>query len=167
VIRQPQHPVKPAFDKARDWAAQQEQLLTEAQRRVYEGIKNRQERERRQQEEKIALMKDQLRELAKNQKLTPELALNPPYRARDPYVRMLARKIIKAEKYVHDLERNHEGERAKALKDFARERTKDDKKQELDSSWHKAVVKAAQQEAARDRDREHDIDLTDTFGKVR
>ena len=165
MIRQPQHPVKPAFDKARDWAAQQEQLLTEAQRRVYTGVKNRQELERRRQDEKIALMKDQLRELARNQKLTAELALNPPYRSRDPNVRMLARKIIKAEKYVHDLARGHEGERIKALKAFAQERTKDDKKQELASSWEKAVVKAAQQEAARDRDR--DIDLSDTFGKVR
>ncbi len=156
--------MKPAFDKARDWAAQQEQLLTDAQRRVYQGIQSRHELERRRQEEKLTLMKDQLRELAKNQKLTAELALNPPYRARDPYVRMLARKIIKAEKYVHDLERSHERERVKALTSFAQERTKDDKKQELASSWKKAVVKAAEQEATRDRNRE--IDLSDTFGKM-
>lgn len=165
MIRQPEHPVKPAFDEARNWAEQQEQALTEAQRRVYEGLKNRQSSERYRQQEKLDILKEQLRDLAKNQKLTAELALNPPYRARDPNVRMLARKILKAEKYVHDLERNHDGERVKALKAFAQERTKENKKHELSSSWEKAVMKAAQQEATRDQDR--DIDLSDTFGKSR
>lgn len=165
MIRQPEKPLQPAFDKARDWAAQQEQLLSDAQRKVYDGIKNRHARERRQQEEKLTAMKEQLRELARNQKITAELALNPPYRTHDPYVRMLARKIIKAEKYVSDLDRTHHNERVKALKGFAQERAKDDKKQELASSWEKAVMKAAKQEAVRDRDRE--IDLSDDFGKSR
>lgn len=115
--------------------------------------------------QKLDLLKEQLRDLAKNQKLTAELALNPPYRARDPNVRMLARKIIKAEKYIGDLDRNHAGERQKALKAFEKERVKENKKEELESSWQKAVMKTAQKEAVRERDR--DLDMSDDFGKVR
>lgn len=163
VIRQPDHPVKPAFEKATDWAAHQEQMLTDAQRRVFDGIKDRQAKEKKQSEEKLANIREQLREMAKAKKLEAELKLKPPYRVNDPHIRQLGRRMMKAEKEIADLARGHDGERRKALKAFEQERNKDKKKGELQSSWNKAVVEAASKEAERNRDR----DLSDDFNKVR
>ena len=165
VDRPPKHPLQPAFQEARGWLDQQERLLTEAQRRVYDATIKRHAKERSHEAQKLSAMKDQLRQLAKDQKLEAELVLKPPVRIRPPFVRTLAHKIIKAEKSISELERTHHNERMTLLKDFEQQRLKDNKKGSLASSWGQAVLKAAKQEAQRSKDR--DIDLSDSFDKSR
>ena len=140
-------------------------MLTEEQRRVYDAAMKRHAKERSHEAQKLGAMKDQLRQLAKDQKLEAELVLKPPLKIRPPFVRTLAHKIIKAEKSISDLERTHHDERMRLLKGFEQQRLKDNKKGSLASSWGQAVLKAAKQETQRSKDR--DIDLSDTFGKSR
>jgi hypothetical protein len=109
--RPPKHSLQPAFQEARGWLDQQEQLLTEEQRRIYDAAMKRHAKERSLEEQKLSAMKDQLRQFAKDQKLEAKLVFNPPLRIRPPFVRTLAHKIIKAEKSISDLERTHRDER--------------------------------------------------------
>ena len=163
--RPPKHPLQPAFQEARGWLDQQERLLTEEQRRVYDAAMKRHAKEQTHDQQRLTSMKDQLRQLAKDQKLEAALVLKPPVRVRPPFVRTLAHKIIKAEKSISDLERTHRDERLRLLKRFEEQRAKDNMKGTLASSWGQAVLKAAKQEIQRPKDRE--IDLSDSFDKSR
>lgn len=74
----------------------------------------------RHQQQKLDLQKQPLRNMAKNETLTPELALSPPYRSRDPQVHQLARSIIKIVKSIAVLDCNLAGTRGRCPRRRAR-----------------------------------------------
>jgi hypothetical protein len=167
-----EHPVGPAFDKAREWETDQARRLTNEQRRSYEDLKTKQDNQRRPRQERIDAYRRQLDEQAKNRKTKAELVHNPPVLVPDPYIRIRARLIIQGEKRLESLDRKHTAERIKLLKGFEKEReqpapdkslTKPD--MTLTKSWQDALQKSGRNEA--DRDKDHSRDLTDDFGKGR
>lgn len=148
---QPEHPLKPAFEKALEWAREQERLLTERQREVYEALKHRQGKEREIRQKWLDGVRDQLREREKNRKPKAELALKPPVLVNDPETRRLARLAIANEKRLERLDARHHGEAVKMLQKFEQERAKEIAN-DLGSAWLKAVGKAAEHE----KDRSHE-----------
>lgn len=152
-----EHPVGPAFDKARGWEREQERLLTDAQRRVFDDIKQRQEQERRRQHERLQAVREQLSARARNRKPKARLALNPPVLVKDPYTVRQARFVVRGEKRLERLDRRHAEERIKTLKTFEQEREKQDPKKDLSQSWKRALAKAAEQERAHDREKSHEL----------
>jgi hypothetical protein len=155
MIGQPEHPLRPAFDKAIGWAREQEKLLSERQRQVFEALKHRQAKEREIRQKWLDGAREALREREKNQKPKAELALKPPARVQDPETRRLARLAIANEKRLERLDTRHQTERVKALQVFEKERAKE-KANDLGSAWLKAVNKAATHEADRAREKEHE-----------
>lgn len=155
MIGQPEHRVGPAFEKAREWAREQERLLTERQRDVYNALRHRQAKERELKEKRLDGIRAELREREKNKKPKAELALKPPVRVIDPETRRLARTAISNEKRLERLEQRHQTEAVNALKKFEQERAKA-KDNSLSSSWLKAVGKAATQEADRSHEKARD-----------
>jgi hypothetical protein len=153
---QPEHALKPAFEKAREWAREQEKLLTQRQRDVYDALKHRQAKEREIRQKWLDGVREQLREREKNQKPKPELALKPPVHVADPEIRRLARLAIANEKRLERLDARHHGETVKMLKQFEQERAKQIAN-DLGSAWLKAVGKAAEQEKDRSREKERDV----------
>jgi hypothetical protein len=149
---QPEHPIGPAFEKAREWTREQERLLTERQREVYDALKHRQAKEREIRQKWLDGVREQLREREKNQKPKPELALKPPVRVADPEIRRLARLAIANEKRLERLDARHQGEAVKILQKFEQERAKAIAN-DLNSAWLKAVSKAANHEADRSREK--------------
>lgn len=160
MIKQPEHRVGPAFEKAREWAADQERKLTDDQRRAYDALRKKQALERQQQQERLDAFRSQLEEQAKKRRLKAELVLNPPIKTADPYVRRQAQNIIAAEKRLEQLDHRHADERLKALREFEqqRERQKSKPAKELTDSWKDALQKTARQEANKDRDLSRDFD---------
>jgi hypothetical protein len=150
MTMQPENPLRPAFEKALEWAREQERQLTERQREVYEALKHRQAKEREIRQKWLDGVREQLREREKNRKPKPELALKPPVHVNDPETRRLARLAIANEKRLERLDVRHHGEAIKMLKQFEQERAKAIAN-DLGSAWLKAVGKAAEQE----KDRSH------------
>lgn len=152
---QPEHPLRPAFEKAIEWAREQEKLLNKRQREVFEAMKHRQAKEREIRQKWLDGVRKELREREKNQKPRPELALKPPVQVNDPQTRRLARLAIANEKRLERLDTRHQGEAIKMLQGFEQERAKE-KANDLGGSFLKAVRKAAQQEKDRAREIERD-----------
>src|SRR5262245_33299840 len=121
---QPEHPVRPAFEKANAWAREQERLLTQRQREVYSALRQRQERERDLKEKRLDAVRAELRERHASRKAKAELALKPPERVFDPEVRRLARRAIAVEKRLEEVDRRHETEAVRMLQKFEQERAK-------------------------------------------
>lgn len=167
VIKQPEHPAGPAFDKARGWAEQQERSLTEQQSRVYEDLKKQQAIQKSQQQQRLDAFRAQLEEQAKKKKPLAELVLNPPVKTADPHIRSQTQNIMAAEKRLEQLDHSHANERTKLLQAFEQERERQQSRpaRELTASWRDALQKSAQQEADRGRDRSRD--LTRDFDKSR
>jgi len=161
-----EHPVGPAFDKAREWEAEQQRRLTEAQRRAFQEIKQRQEQERKKQHERLEAVREQLRERAKSRKPKAQLVLNPPVLVKDPYTARQARFVIAGEKRLERLDRRHAEERIRTLKAFEQERERQKAKpaKDLNASWKEALAKTAKQERSA---KERGLDLSDDFGKAR
>lgn len=159
MIKPPEHPLGPAFEKAREWAAEQERRLTDEQRRVFEAQKHRQRIERQRQQERLETVRKQLDEKARKRQPKPELSLTPPVLVADPYVRRQARYIIAGEKRLAQLDRRHDVERIETLKRFESDRAREEQERSgrnLAASWQAALQKTAKQEHARDRDRDID-----------
>lgn len=152
MIKPPEHPVGIAFEKAREWAAEQERRLTNEQRQVFEALKHRQGIERTRQQERLEAVRKQLDEKAKKRQPKPELSLTPPVLVADPYIRRQARYVIAGEKRLELLDRRHESERHETLRRFEQDREKQQDKS-LSASWLKAVNRAATQEADRTQQR--------------
>lgn len=161
---QPEHPVGPAFEKAREWAREQERLLTQRQREVFNALRHRQNKEREIKERRLDGIRAELRERDKNRKPKAELALKPPVRVIDPETRRLARRAMAAEKRLERLDGQHQRETTKVLQKFEQERAKENANS-LGNSWLKAVNKAAQHET--DRSREQARDYTKEFDRSR
>ena len=157
---QPEHPLRPAFEKAIEWAREQEKMLTERQRQVFEAMKHRQAKEREIRQQWLDGVRKELREREKNQKPKPELALKPPVLANDPQTRRLARLAIANEKRLERLDARHQGEAVKMLQKFEQERAKEIAN-DLGSSFLKAVRKVAEQEKGRSRGKERERDPLD------
>jgi len=155
MIGQPEHPLRPAFEKAREWAREQERQLTEQQRLVHDALRHRQAKELKSQKERLDRVRAELAEGDKRRKPKPELALKPPVRVADPQTRRLARLAIAHEKRLERLEQRHQTEAINALKKFEQERAKANDKS-LSSSWLKAVSKAASHEADRSPEKARD-----------
>lgn len=151
---EPEHPLKPAFEKAREWAREQKKLLTDRQLEVFEAMKHRQTKEREIRQKWFDGVREQLRDREKKQKAKAELKLNPPVRAPDHETRRLARLAIANEKRLERLDRRHETETVKILQKFEQERA-NEKSNNLGDAWLKALNKAAQHERDRDRDHAH------------
>lgn len=160
---EPAHPLKPAFEKAIEWAREQERLLSKRQREVFEAMKNRQAKEREIRQKWLDGVRAELREREKSQKPKAELKLNPPVLVTDPQTRRLARLAIANEKRLERLDTRHQSETIKVLQKFEQERAKE-KANDLGDAWLKALQKTATHEADRDRakerDRGKDIDRT-------
>lgn len=156
--RQPEHALYPAFEKAREWAAEQERLLTEEQRQTFEAMKFRQGLERKRQHDRLEALRKQFDEKARKREPKPELALKPPVLVNDPYRRRQARYIMAGEKRLAALDMRHTNERTDALKKFEQERAKSNQDKTLAGSWHKALQKTVQQEIGREQDRGKDLD---------
>ncbi|MFM9850232.1 MAG: hypothetical protein ACKVP3_24130 [Hyphomicrobiaceae bacterium] len=155
MIGQPENPLRPAFEKAREWAREQERLLNDRQRQVFEAMKHRQATEREIRQKWLDGARDALREREKSKKPKAELVLNPPVRVADPETRRLARLAIANEKRLERLDQRHESESIKMLKQFEQERAKEAGKS-LSSSWLKAVSKATTHEADRAQEKERE-----------
>ena len=161
---QPENPLRPAFEKAREWAREQEKLLSDRQRQVFEAMKHRQAKEREIRQKWLDGVREQLREREKNQKPKADLALRPPVRVDDPEVRRLARLAIANEKRLERLDTRHQGEAVKMLQKFEQERAKEIANN-LGSAWLKAVGKAATQE--KDRSQQKELDRTKDLDRSR
>jgi hypothetical protein len=155
---QPEHPLKPAFEKAIEWAREQEKLLNERQRQVFAAMKIRQTKEREIRQKWLDGVRRELREREKNQKPKADLVLRPPVQVEDPQIRRLARLAIANEKRLERLDARHHTEAIKILQKFEQERAKE-KANDLGDAWLKAVRKAAEQEADRSRDNSRDRTL--------
>jgi hypothetical protein len=155
---EPEHPLKPAFEKALEWAREQERLLTKRQREVYDALKHRQAKEREIRQKWLDGVRAQLRERDKDRKAKAELKLNPPARVADPETRRLARLAIANEKRLERLENRHQSETIKILQKFEQERAKE-KANDLGDAWLKAVKKTAAQEKSHDHAKKRDRDL--------
>lgn len=153
---EPEHPLKPAFEKAREWAREQEKLLGTRQREVFEAMKHRQTKEREIRQKWLDGVRTQLREREKNQKPKAKLELNPPVRVADTETRRLARLAIANEKRLERLDTRHHTEAIKMLQKFEQERTKE-KANDLGNAWRKALQKTATHEADRNRDKVHTL----------
>lgn len=165
MIGRPEHPLAPAFDKAREWQAEQERQLTDPQRRAFDTLKEKQETARQRQKDGIDAVRKQLEERAKNRAPNARLNFNPPILIADPYTQRQARFVIAAEKRLEKLDRTHAEERTNTLKGFERQREHTPTKPEQDktAAWTKALLKTAEQERGKDRDR----DRSDEFDKGR
>lgn len=148
---QPEHALRPAFEKAIEWAREQERLMTQRQREVFEALKHRQAKEREIRQKWLDGVREQLREREKNRKPKAELALKPPVHVNDPQTQRLARLAIINEKRLERMDARQQGEAVKMLQKFEQERA-NAKANDLGGSWLKAVGKAAEQE----KDRSHD-----------
>lgn len=157
---QPEHPLAPAFEKAREWAREQQRLLTERQREVFNALRHRQAKERELKEKRLDGIRAELREREKNKKPKAELALKPPVRVIDPETRRLARRAMAVEKRLERLDAGHQREATKVLQKFEQERTKENANN-LGSSWLKAVGKAAAQENDRSREKAREREAQD------
>jgi len=149
-MKPPEHPLGHAFEKARDWQADQERQLTDAQRHAFDDIKNRQALEKRRQQDRIDVVRTQLQEKAKARKPRGELNLNPPYLVADPYIRRQARFVIAAEKRLERLDRSHSDEQKKTLKEFEQERKKEKAGKDFATAWKDALQRTARQENEKD-----------------
>jgi hypothetical protein len=158
VIKLPEHPVGIAFEKAREWAAEQERRLTKEQRQVFDALKHRQGIERQLQHQRLEGIRKQLDENAKKRQPKPELSLTPPVLVADPYVRRQARYVIAGEKRLERLDRRHEGERHDTLRRFEQDREKKQEKS-LSASWRDAIQRTAMQERGRENTQEIKRDL--------
>lgn len=158
MIKPPQHPLRPAFDKARDWEAQQEKLLTDEQRRTYEDLKRKHTWKLEKDKERLDNFRKQLADRQKNQKPKPELALKPPVLTNDPYVRRQARYIINGDRRLELLKQRFDKERTDMLQKFEQEREKGDKPKQLSKAWLDALSKTATQEKTKTRDLGDDFD---------
>lgn len=152
---QPERPLRPAFEKAIEWAREQEKLLNARQREVFEAMKHRQAKEREIRQKWLDGVRKELREREKNQKPKPDLALKPPVLVNDPQTRRLARLAIANEKRLERLDARHQGEAVKMLQKFEQERAKEIAN-DLNSAWLKAVGKAATQEKDRGQEQERE-----------
>lgn len=159
-MKQPEHPLGPAFDKAREWEAQQETLLTEAQRRAFDDLKKSQAKKLEQDKQRLDAFKKQLDEQEKGKKPKLDLALRPPILTRDPFAGRVAGRVNSAERRHEQLEQRQAAERSELLKTFEKER-EGKEKPSLSDAWKKALEKSAQQEKRIQRD------LGDDFDKVR
>jgi len=161
MIKPPEHPLAPAFEKAREWAAEQQRLMTDEQRQVFDALRHRQTIERERQQERLEAVRKQLDEKAKKRQPKPELSLSPPVRVADPYVRRQARYIIAGEKRLERLDRRHQEESFAALKSFEKEREEAERGksgQNLSASWREALQRTIDRERDRHRDRTHELD---------
>ncbi len=161
MIKPPEHPLGAAFEKAREWAAEQQRFMTDEQRDVFDALRHRQAIERERQHERLEAVRKQLDEQAKKRQPKPELALTPPVLVRDPYTRRQARYIIAGEKRLERLDRRHQEERFAALKSFEREREEAERSksgQNLSASWREALRRTSDLEHDRQRDRTHELD---------
>jgi len=166
MIKQPDRPLGPDFDKARDWVAQQERQLTDRQRKDYDKLKQQQNQQRLEQQQKLDRARRELENTRKRKQAKPELALNPPGIVPDRTTNRLARDALAAQNGLASLDRRQADERIKKLKEFEQQRAQDRKTgQKLESSWERAVGKAARQEA--DRGLEQSRNLTKQFDRSR
>lgn len=165
MIRQPQHPLSLAFEKARQWAEQQERQLTDTQRVDFERLKERQAYARQGQQKRLDALRGYIQRQDNERKPKPQLALKPPVLVADPYRRRAAAKIVTAEKRLHEMDEQHKTERVAALKAFEQERERRERAPDLSASWKSALMKAAEQEASRDQDRSRDA--SDSFDRTR
>ena len=158
---QPEHPLKPAFKKAIEWAREQERLLTVRQREVFTALRHRQAKEREIRQKWLDGVRAELRERQRSQKAKADLALNPPVRVADERTQRLARLAIANEKRLERLDARHHAEAIKLLQKFEQERAKE-KANDLGDAWARALRKVAEQEKDRSRqqarDRQHDLD---------
>jgi hypothetical protein len=157
---QPEHPLKPAFEKAIEWAREQEKLLSERQRQVFAAMKLRQAKEREIRQKWLDGVRAELRKRERDRKPRADLVLRPPVQVEDPQTRRLARLAIANEKRLERLDARHHAEAIKMLQKFEQERAKE-KANDLGGSFLRAVRKAAQQEKDRGREQERQRDPLD------
>lgn len=155
MIKPPEHPVGPDFDKARDWIAQQESQLTEKQQQDYDKLKQKQEKQRKEQQQKLDSYRRELEEKARQRKAITELVYHPPVKSADSNVKRLVTKALAAEKDLSNLEHVQKNARITALKTYEQQRNQDKQKTSKDfkESWKNAVEKVARQESTRNRER--------------
>lgn len=156
MIRPPEHPLGFAFEKAREWEREQQLRLTEAQKRSYSELVNRQAHERRLAQERLDVFRTQLQERAKRRKPKDQLLLNPPFRVADPYVVREARSAIAAEKRLERLDCRHREERRQVLQKLEKERDEAQHGSKLTRAWTEALNKTVAQE--RDRHQPKELD---------
>lgn len=109
----PQHPVKPAFDRARDFQEHQRQLLSDEQRRRYDDLKKKQEEEVRVRQTRIAFVIEQI-EKTINKQHQPRLQLNPPGRT----INLHLAKLSSTLRQERDDLQNYQDGAAKARNDY-------------------------------------------------
>lgn len=147
----PDKPLAAAFDDARGWVQEQERLLTERQRTVYDEMKNRQTLQRRQEQERLEAYRAQFEDHAKKKKLKTELALKPPVAVKDPNIERQIQNIQAAESRLESMDRAHAHERIEALKKFDQEREQQKTKsgKDLSASWRDALARTVEEEKGR------------------
>lgn len=170
MIKPPERPVGPDFDKARDWAGQQERLMTEAQRRDYDKLKQQQARERLEKQQELDKFRKELEKSARQRQTITELVYNPPVKMADPHVKQVIANVFAAEKDLSKLDDLHKDQRIKKLEVFEQQRSQSKEKASKnlnaafskaaqDRSLKRAFDKAARLEAARaQRERDHERD---------
>jgi hypothetical protein len=158
-MKQPEHLLGPAFDKAREWEAQQETLLTETQRRAYEDLKKSQAKNLEQDKQRLDAFKKQLDEQEKSKKPKLDLALRPPVLTRDPFAGRVAGSVHAAERRHGQMAQRQETERTDLLKQFEKERAGKETPA-LANSWREALAKSAKQEKSIQRELGDDFDKT-------
>jgi hypothetical protein len=159
MVGQPEHPLASAFERAREWEADQVRQLTDTQRRAFDTLKEKQQETWQRQKDGIDSVRRQLEERAKNRAPKARLNLNPPVLIADPYIRRQARFVIAAEKRLEKLDRRQAEERLKSLKTFESEReNRPPVKDRASKSWAEALRKTATEEVDRSKDRSDDFD---------
>ena len=157
---QPEHPLRPAFEKAIEWAREQEKLLNTRQREVFEALKHRQAKEREIRQKWLDGVRKELREREKNQKPKPELALKPPVLVNDPQTRRLARLAIANEKRLERLDARHQARRSRCCRSSSRSAPRRTRTI-LAARGSRPCGKAAEQEKDRSREKERERDPLD------
>lgn len=156
-MKEPKHLLAPAFEQARAWEAQQERLLTDAQRKIFDDLKQKQALKLKEDKERVDGFRKQLEERDRSKKPKAELALKPPILTRDPHAAREAQRLAAAERRNENLAARQAQEREDLLKTFEKARSGKDKTS-LTDTWQQALAKTARQEKSLQRDLGDDFD---------
>jgi hypothetical protein len=156
-MKEPEHPFAPAFEQARAWEAQQETLLTEAQRKIFDDLKHKQASKLQDDRDRVDGFRKQLEERDRSKKPKAELALKPPILTRDPHAAREAQRLAAAERRHESLAARQAQEREDLLKTFEKARSGKEETS-LTASWQEALAKTAKQKKGLQRDLGDDFD---------
>lgn len=116
---EPEYPVGPDFEEAREWVKAQEYLLTEEQKRVYQEF----EANERAIEKELKANRDVARDAADKEKPVAGMSMSPGWVHPDQSrLSIVQEKLQAAEQEVRNFDREHAARRVEWLKDAEQQR---------------------------------------------